>query len=326
MDFYPIKKIFRPAWFQGHGKTRNYFEGWYFKVVSADGRRALAFIPGISYGRDGGHAFIQAIDGMTGRTWYFRFGSEDFVASRREFRVRVADSGFSDRGFRLNIRDESGTFEGELSFRNPVTYPVTLARPGIMGWYRYVPFMECYHGVVSLDHALEGTLRINGETADFTGGKGYIEKDWGSSMPRAWIWMQTNHFETERTSFMLSIAHIPWLGGAFTGFLGFFLVEGRLYPFATYTRAKIRDLSVRGDKVAVRIQSRRFSISVEGKNTSRGALKAPVAGKMDRVIHECVDGELSVRMTDENNRTVFEGTGRHAGLELVGDMNLLMSD
>lgn len=64
---------------------------------------------------------------------------------------------------------------------------------------------------------------------------------------------------------------------------------------------------------------------IAGKNTSRGALKAPVAGQMDRVIHECVDGELFVQMTDEKNRTVFEGFGRHAGLELVGDMDLLKS-
>ena len=51
----------------------------------------------------------------------------------------------------------------------------------------------------------------------------------------------------------------------------------------------------------------------------------PVAGQMDRVIHECVDGGLSIRMTGEKSRTVFEGAGRHAGLELVGDMGLLKS-
>jgi hypothetical protein len=52
-----------------------------------------------------------------------------------------------------------------------VTYPVSLFSPGIMGWYAYVPGMECYHGAVSLDHMLKGELEYNGSFLDFTGGK-----------------------------------------------------------------------------------------------------------------------------------------------------------
>ncbi|MEZ4893124.1 MAG: tocopherol cyclase family protein [Saprospiraceae bacterium] len=39
-------------------------------------------------------------------------------------------------------------------------------------------------------------LTINGEELDFTGGKGYMEKDWGRSFPSAYFWMQTNHFRS----------------------------------------------------------------------------------------------------------------------------------
>ncbi|MPN29068.1 hypothetical protein SDC9_176516 [bioreactor metagenome] len=84
-----------------------------------------------------------------------------------------------------------------------------LLNAGIMGWYRFVPFMECYHGVVSLTHNLNGKIYINNEVHNFKDGKGYIEKDWGSSMPSAWIWMQSNHFNENNSSFMLSIANIP---------------------------------------------------------------------------------------------------------------------
>ena len=48
-----------------------------------------------------------------------------------------------------------------------------------MGWYRFVPFMECFHGVVSLNHELEGDFLIENQVFSFDGGKGYIEKDWG---------------------------------------------------------------------------------------------------------------------------------------------------
>lgn len=28
---------------------------------------------------------------------------------------------------------------------------------------------------------------------DFSGGRGYIEKDWGQSFPAAWVWLQINY-------------------------------------------------------------------------------------------------------------------------------------
>ena len=39
--------------------------------------------------------------------------------------------------------------------------------------------MQCSHGVISMGHPLEGSVRLNGETIDFSGGTGYIETDRG---------------------------------------------------------------------------------------------------------------------------------------------------
>ncbi|MBE0662926.1 MAG: hypothetical protein IH597_10710 [Bacteroidales bacterium] len=327
MALYNLSKIFHPAWFQGNGKHKNYFEGWYFKVVSADSNHTWAFIPGVSFGKNDSHSFIQVINGMTGQTWYFKYKTDQFSYSRNDFDTIVSGSRFTDSGITLQINDGVSDFNGEISFVNSLRYPVKISRPGIMGWYRYVPLMECYHGVVSLDHGLEGFLIINGAKIDFTGGKGYIEKDWGSSMPKAWIWMQTNHFEADQTSFMLSIARIPWLGSAFTGFLGFFLHKGKLYSFATYTGARITNLQTKGGRVEVEIQSKEFSIIVKGqtreKHSSDGELKAPMAGEMDRVIHESINAELMVTLLDRKGNTLYDGKGRNAGLELVGEISLL---
>ena len=53
-----------------------------------------------------------------------------------------------------------------------------------MGWYAWMPFMECYHGLVSLDHGIEGVLSAESDTVDMTGGRGYTEKDWGAAFRR----------------------------------------------------------------------------------------------------------------------------------------------
>ena len=68
----------------------------------------------------------------------------------------------------------------------------------------FLPGMECSHGVISMTHALEGALSINGRTLDFTGGTGYIETDRGRSFPHAYLWAQCAW--GSHSGFMLSAA------------------------------------------------------------------------------------------------------------------------
>lgn len=53
-----LYKLFHPEILQWNGKRTHYFEGWYFKSVSKDSKRAIAVIPGISVEKDNRHAFI----------------------------------------------------------------------------------------------------------------------------------------------------------------------------------------------------------------------------------------------------------------------------
>ena len=133
---------------------------------------------------------------------------------------------------------------GRLRFNGVAPWPVTLRSPGIMDWYAFVPFMECYHGVLSFDHEIRGLLAVDGQAVDFHGGRGYIEKDSGQAFPRAWIWLQTNHFGQPDICLTASVARIPWLGTAFRGFIVGFWWNGRLYRFATYTGAQVERLEV----------------------------------------------------------------------------------
>ncbi len=324
---YDLKKIWHPAFYQGNLRKRRYFEGWYFKQVGPGLEHSLAVIPGISLTDTDHHAFVQVINGENGQTWYFRYPTDAFRFSKKNFAVSVAGNHFWSGGMELNLDSGNSRISGKLRFREQTPYPATFKRPGIMGWYRYMPMMECYHGLVSLDHRIEGALELDGKTADFTGGRGYIEKDWGRSMPLSWIWMQTNHFKQVATSMMLSVARIPWMGSSFTGFLGFLLYGGRLITFATHTGARIIRLEHHGQHTDILIRSRDFQLSVRGmrKETpgSKGSLKAPSEGLMQRIIHESLRAEIAVELSDKNGRVLFEEVGRKAGLEMVGDISLL---
>lgn len=327
---YEKRKVLNPHWFQGSRETDNYFEGWYFKNVSADGQNTWSFIPGVSLVNEDAHAFIQVINGQTGDTYYFRYPADSFSFSSDGFEICVGQSYFSDKMFVLDMDDGKNSFKGVITFEDVKKYPVWYKRPGIMGWYRYVPSMECYHGVVSLDHALQGQIVHNNQTISFDQGRGYIEKDWGSSMPKAWVWMQSNHFGHEGTSFMMSLARIPWIGSTFTGFLGFFLHEGSIISFATYTGAEVKDFQYTDKDARLTIRGSKYTIEVHAvksldnkRKTSTGGLKAPVLGNMERMIHENIDAEIHLHIKDKKGETVFKGTGKHSGFEMVGYMELL---
>ena len=320
---YDLKKIWNPSWFQGNRKRTRYFEGWYFKLVSHDGAHSYAFIPGVSLASGDDHSFVQAINGKTGESWYLRFPVDAFTYSKKGFYVEIDKNSFSKEHITLNLYSDTLRVQGTVQWPDPVVFKASLAKPGIMGWYRYVPFMECYHGVVSLNHTTRGSLQINDVKHTFDKGKGYIEKDWGSSMPASWIWMQSNHFGSEKASFMLSVALIPWLGSSFTGFLGFICCNGKRYDFATYTGAKATIRELTSDAIDILIKSNHFNLGIQADKGASGALKAPVAGNMQRVIHESIDASITLKLTDRHGQILFEGTGRNAGLELVGDLQSL---
>jgi hypothetical protein len=108
-------------------------------------------IPGVFRGILGEHgrrdeAFVQVLDGSTGRSWFHTYRLEEFAASSTGFDVRVGPNHFDSSGVTLDLPQ----LKGRLDFTSALEgWPVTVGSPGIMGWYGLVPFMECYHGIVS---------------------------------------------------------------------------------------------------------------------------------------------------------------------------------
>jgi hypothetical protein len=309
----------RPSVFQGNLKKKRYFEGWYFKLVSADGENIFSIIPGVSLSSDR-HAFVQVIEGKTGRTDYITFHINAFKASRNRFEIQIGDNYFSNERVSLNLTGEHFRIQGNILFKNSVAWESTLLSPGIMGWYSWVPFMECYHDAISLDHLLEGALNINDNYVDFSSGRGYTEKDWGRSFPECWVWAQGNCFDIPGTSFMFSVAKIPWLGKFFIGHLCFFLYQGKVYKFMTWNKSKISSLKQDTNKIFISLTDKEHLLEVSIISSISGKIKAPVFGSMERYIKESVDATIRIKLTSNDGKEIFSGTSVHAGLEVVGDV------
>lgn len=319
-----VAAIWDPGRFQDGRRQHGYFEGWYFKCAGPGGAHPIAVIPGVSLDKDGAasHAFVQVIQ-TGGLTRYWEYPVNEFRYSPDGFEIEVGANHFSPAGMTLSLGGKEGDVRGSVRFGEWSPWPVRALSPGIMGWYRFVPFMETYHGVLSMDHALDGSLQADGSVLDFDGGRGYAEKDWGRSFPSAWIWAQTNHFgpagtASPGTSVSISVARIPWMGGSFVGYIVGLVHDGELHAFTTYNGAKVRSFSLSGGEARMVLAQRGLELELTVQGAHPGKLRSPVLGAMDGVVWESLEARVDVHLR-RGGLSIFEGTGHHAGVELMDD-------
>ena len=134
--------------------------------------------------RASSHAFVQTLDGATGRTTYHRYPFDAFRADPHEFDVQVGPNRFRLDRIALDIDAPELRMRGELRFSGLTPWPVTLTSPGIMGPYTFAPFMECYHGVLSFDHTIAGSLAMDGRELTLPAGTDTLKRTGARHSPR----------------------------------------------------------------------------------------------------------------------------------------------
>jgi hypothetical protein len=159
-----FKKIKHPEFFQGDKKKNNYFEGWYYKLVTKDQKVSIAFIPGISINQKDPHTFIQVFISRDDRlmTHYYKFDSSDFIYSHNQFQVQIDSNLFTLNELNVNLIDGDNSINGVIYLKDHIGLNKNIYQPNIMGPFAYIPFMECNHGVISMTSTLKGKLNIHG--------------------------------------------------------------------------------------------------------------------------------------------------------------------
>jgi tocopherol cyclase len=320
-----LNKIENPILFQGNNKSKEYFEGWYYKQISKDEKRVISFIPGISLFNNDVHSFVQYIfvsldenNERTIKTGYVRFPVKDFKYNNSPFKLQVGSNIFTESMMSIKISEGDLNIEGTLELGSFTPIRKSILSPNIMGYFAYIPKMECYHGIVSMNHKVNGVLRINDEEIDFNGGKGYVEKDWGTSFPKKYIWIQCNNFKNKDTSIFCSIADIPFMKKNFLGYICNLVVNGRECRFATYNNSKLKIESITNEKIIIGLESSKEKLRIEGNLKGSGELIAPHEGRMQKKVKEEVSGEVKVYLYNKENEIIYEDICYMAGIEIVG--------
>ena len=264
-------------------------------------------------------------DGVKGDVFYEQFEVQQFSCSTSSYSLHIGSNYFSLQKIFLDIESERLTIKGQVTANNLKPWPVTLFEPGCMGWYAYVPTMECFHGILSMDHSLDGEIEFNGSNYDFAGGRGYIEKDWGRNFPENWIWAQSNNFSNNDLSITASLASIPWKNTAFAGFIVGLYYKSKLYRFTTYRNTVIQEIHYDSNKFFWQLKQKNLTLELTiEKGHKPGLLYAP--DKIDMVprVHEYLDGNIYLKLYD-HKETILEDHTTSAAIEIIGDTNKLIN-
>jgi hypothetical protein len=318
-----IYETLHPDIYHGRRARRPFFEGWYFKISDNPGKNAWAIIPGIYKDRDPSldEAFVMILDGRSNQVSYHDYPVSEFMANEDSFNIRVGSNFFAADHITLNLPN----LHGHLQFHDLSPWPVSWRAPGIMGWYAWFP-MECYHGLISMDHAITGILDDGQRQVDLTGGRGYIEKDWGRNFPKTWIWIQANHFEDPGVSLTASVARIPFYWRVFPGFIIGLQLGSRLYRFATYLGSTLERVHLDGNTVQIIVRSKEAVLEIEGKQGPTALLPAPTPGQgMVPRVRESIKAQVQVRLADGSGATIYEGQSQQGGMEIEGDTTILVT-
>jgi len=322
--------VWHPEMFHGRGWRSSGFDGWYFKVVDLSERHVWAIIPGIWMDRDPAkqYCFIQFLDGRTGRTTMHHYSTQQFWSSRDRFDIAVGQSRFSLTSLHLDIDDPDLHLKGDLQFSQSQGWPIRPWAPGAMGPFAFLPFLEGYHAITNIDPRIVGSLSEGGDEMDFTGGRAYMERDWGSAFPRAWVWTQSNHFDEDHVCLTASIADIPLAGRVLRGFIVGFLFEGVFYRWATWNGSRLVRFAYDDEHAEFTVINGKHILEVwSGGRSGMGQVFAPRAGAMTKMLVEELNAVLQVRLIERHvhgDVLLFEGRGRNGGLEISGDMPALV--
>jgi hypothetical protein len=120
-------------------------------------------------------------------------------------------------------------------------------------------------------------------------------------------------------------AYSPWLSSSFRGFIVGLWLDGELYRFATYTGAKIEMIRVADDRADMVIGDAKHMLEMTAAREHGGLLRGPTQVDMGLRVGETLGAEVQVLLREKNGQEVFSGCGRHAGLEIQGDIERLLA-
>ena len=313
-----INKIKNQELFLSRNK-KLYFEGWYFKNSFLDKDLVISFIPGICKNKNENYCFIQVICNKF-NSFFIKYDISKFKYFDNPFKIKIDNNIFSKEKIYIDITYENIHIECDLKFSNMIKLKTSIYTPNIMGPFAYLTFLDCNHGIVSLNHNITGEINITNNNNLIINnknlkGNGYIEKDLGISFPKEYYWCHCNDFTATNTSLFIAIADIPFKLFSFTGHIACLLYNNNQYLFTTYNLSKYC-YNLKENTLKIELKKKKYLLKITININNNFKLVSPNKSKMNNIIFESLDSNIKLEFYI-NNKLVLTDNSNYCSVEVV---------
>lgn len=288
----------------GPGKKKDYFEGWYLKLMTAD--KSIALIPSIHIekGIRTGHLQWIVSDGSQQYSGSRSFTSDQVFLQEEPFILRLGANEFKQEGF--------STFEEGLVLNGHFEQILPFGA-NIMGPFVMFKNLPCIHGL----QALSGKVRLTCQTSLFAGDfltDFYSEKDRGTTFPERYLWLHC-YFPESKTSLFFSIALIPLGPIHFEGHIANWFDGSQNQTFATYYGSKVRLWENTPGQIEVVLDNASTEVHIALNQGSLQELASPRDGTMSDSVFESMDSQIAVTVRDKKTGQLSKHVSKRCSFE-----------
>ena len=317
-----LPKVFHPEFFQSRKNHRKYFENWLFKLVSEDRNSVLVIIPVMELGSNQ-RCYVQFLNGITGETCVAYYDLSELITSKYEMDFSFGENSFSEKGINISVDQKGLKGSGNIRFSEFMKYPSKGLRRNLMEYFSFLPFQHIYYAIISMQHKINGSVSINGQTLNFDNGTGFIEKTWGKYYPESWLYVGCNTFTLPDTFFVMTASTINLVFTKMLSNIGYFYHKGELINVSFYTKARFTKFDHQGKVLFFEITKEKHRIEISLIPRNKGKIKIPSATD-NRYVSESADSTLHLNYF-VNNELILSTEGEHAEFDFVESLTELIS-
>ncbi|VEP18178.1 conserved hypothetical protein [Hyella patelloides LEGE 07179] len=329
------------------GIAKNYFEGWYLRLTLPEIEQTFAFMYSIENPlggkhNSGGAVQILGIDEQyicrtipnVNQFWAskdnFSFGhwSKYNLATKPQLLSPQKFINNIKEGYQVTATSNQGCIYNPIN-KNYCRWQYEIkplsgwgnassTQQATAGWLSYLPIYDPGWQITMAHGLATGWIEWENKKYQFVDVPAYSEKNWGTSFPKKWFWINCNSFENQTDLAITAgggIRQILWWSEA-VGLIGIHY-QGKFYEFAPWNSQINWDIKPWGEW-KMRACNDNYSVTLTGLTNLPGTyVRTPTAKGLIFNCRDTTKGKLSLELKS-HTEVIVKANSNLGGLEVGG--------
>ncbi|HRE58805.1 MAG TPA: tocopherol cyclase family protein [Candidatus Kapabacteria bacterium] len=294
--------IYKPTTLQGNLDRDKYFEGWFQKIYSKEYNASILIIYGYATrNTEDRFGFIQILLPQKAPEIIY-FNRNEIACDSDGHIVQMGENLLTTEIILINTND----INVHLKLINN---KVTRTFKNSMGYHYFVPNLPCYHSVLNTAHQVSGEIQQKDVRYILNNEMGYLEKNWGTSFPKSYIWLHAVDPHDSKVSMLFSIAEIKWFGIKFIKHVGHFHFDDKQIDLRSLKNFAVSHQMPSKDTYQILMRSKTIQIEISIVFGDNILFKGPQGGVLSSDIIHFPDTDVQIRFTENNKIRKFHLIG-----------------